>query len=181
VGSPILTTDRLVLRRWTETDIEPFARMNRDVEVMKYFPETLSHEETIQMLDRIRLSFEKNNFGLYAVEDKLAGEFIGFTGFAIPSFESFFTPCVEIGWRLRKESWGQGFATEAAAACLKYGFTTLNFKKVVSFTSALNVNSERVMTRIGMRKVGDFDHPKIPLANILCKHVLYKINNSREL
>ncbi|MEO6868592.1 MAG: GNAT family N-acetyltransferase, partial [Ginsengibacter sp.] len=83
-------------------------------------------------------------------------------------------PCIEIGWRFRKESWGQGLATEAAKACIDYGFNKLGFTKIVSFTSALNVKSEKVMQRIGMNYVANFDHPKIEKENLLCQHVLYE-------
>ena len=101
--------------------------------------------------------------------------FVGYTGFLIPAFESFFTPCVEIGWRYKKEVWGNGFATEAANACLKYGFEVLKFDKIVSFTSRLNINSEKLMRRVGMTYVTDFEHPNIEKENILCPHVLYQI------
>ena len=126
-------------------------------------------------MQRIKLHFQKNDFGLFAVENKLTEQFIGFTGFNILAFESFFTPCVEIGWRYKKEVWGNGFATEAASACLRYGFEDLKFDKIVSFTSTLNKNSERLMRRIGMIYVTEFDHPNIEKENILCRHVLYQI------
>jgi RimJ/RimL family protein N-acetyltransferase len=173
----IISTERLGLRRWIEPDIRAFAEMNRDVEVMKYFPKLLTEHETLEMVQRIRLHFDKNNFGLFAVEHKASKEFIGFTGLAIPSFEAFFTPCVEIGWRYKKEAWGQGFATEAANACIQYGFHTLQLDKIVSFTSVRNLRSEKVMKKIGMSKAGEFDHPKLETTDVLCRHVLYEINN----
>src|SRR3954468_14700039 len=157
----IITTPRLHLRKWLPSDIPPFATMNQDATVMQYFPKTLTDEETLEMVTRINAHFEKHHFGLFAVEHRLTKEFIGYTGFAIPTFESFFTPCVEIGWRFKKEVWGQGFATEAAIACLIYGFDTLQFEKIVSFTSAVNMQSEKVMKRIGMTHIANFDHPKI--------------------
>jgi len=180
MSSYIISTERLGLRRWIEPDVKPFAEMNKDADVMKYFPKLLTDRETFEMVQRINLHFDKNNFGLFAVEHKLTKQFIGFTGFNIPAFDTFFTPCVEIGWRYKKETWGQGFATEAANACLKYGFHTLQFDKVVSFTSAINLNSEKVMKKIGMKKTAGFDHPKIEVTNILCKHVLYEIKNTSE-
>jgi RimJ/RimL family protein N-acetyltransferase len=172
----ILSTERLGLRRWLDSDIKPFAEMNNDVDVMRFFPKILTDTETLEMVQRINLHFDKNGFGLFAVENKLTKEFIGFTGFAIPTFDAFFTPCVEIGWRYKKEVWGQGFATEAANACLKYGFDILEFDKIVSFTSILNVNSEKVMRRIGMAYVAEFEHPKVEHNSILRRHVLYQIN-----
>src|SRR5690349_15048583 len=171
----IITTARLHLRRWLPSDILPFATMNKDATVMQYFPKTLTDEVTLEMVTRINAHFEKHHFGLFAVENKLTKEFMGYTGFAIPSFESYFMPCVEIGWRYKKEIWGQGFATEAAKACLQYGFETLGFDKVFSFTAVININSEKVMQRIGMAHIGYFDHPKIEKSSVLCRHVLYRI------
>jgi RimJ/RimL family protein N-acetyltransferase len=127
------------------------------------------------MLRKIDLHFEKNNFGLFAVEEKLTKQFIGFTGFTIPTFESFFMPCVEIGWRFKKDLWGKCFATQAANARLKYGFDNLHFEKIVSFTSLLNRNSERVMQRIGMKYLSNFDHTKLEKESLLCSDVLYEI------
>ncbi|MEP7080088.1 MAG: GNAT family N-acetyltransferase [Ginsengibacter sp.] len=170
----IISTERLCLRKWIDSDSEPFIKMNSDQAVMEYFPQLSSEADTLSMINRINLAFEKNGFGLWAVEDKITKDFLGFTGFMIPQFESFFTPCIEIGWRFRKESWGQGLATEAAKACIDYGFNKLGFTKIVSFTSALNVKSEKVMQRIGMNYVANFDHPKIEKENLLCQHVLYE-------
>jgi [ribosomal protein S5]-alanine N-acetyltransferase len=175
MNSYIISTERLGLRKWKDSDILPFAGMNRDPEVMKYFPGTFSEAETRSMVKRIQSHFDRNRFGLFAVELKTSGEFIGFTGFSIPAFESFFTPCVEIGWRYKKEFWGKGYAAEAARACLTYGFETLQLEKIVSFTSPLNINSEKLMKRIGMNYLGDFDHPLIQKDHVLCRHVLYEI------
>ena len=175
----ILLTERLIIRCWKDSDIELFAQMNMDKEVMKYFPKTLSYIETQERVEKIRSNIDEHNFGLYAVEYKTTEQFIGFTGFSTPTFEAYFTPCIEIGWRYRKEFWGQGFATEAAKACLKYGFEVLNFDKIVSFTSTLNINSEKVMKRIGMTFIGYFDNPQIEENNPLCRHVLYQIENEK--
>ena len=176
MSSYIIETKRLGLRRWIESDIQPFAQMNQDGAVMKYFPGILTEDETYEMEKRINLHFDKNSFGLFAVEEKLTGRFIGFTGFAIPTFDSFFTPCIEIGWRYIKEVWGRGYATEAATACLQYGFNTLQFDAIFSFTAAVNINSEKVMKRIGMKYLGGFYHPKIERNHILCSHVLYQVD-----
>jgi ribosomal-protein-alanine N-acetyltransferase len=172
----IIATERLGLRRWLPSDTKPFAEMNQDETVMRFFPRKLTNDETFELIKKIEFHFDKNQFGLFAVENKFTREFLGFTGFAIPTFHSFFTLCVEIGWRYKREAWGQGFATEAAIACLKYGFINLKFDKIVSFTSPLNINSEKVMKRIGMKYITDFDHPQIEKNNILCRHVLYEIN-----
>jgi ribosomal-protein-alanine N-acetyltransferase len=175
----IISTPRLGLRRWIDTDIDPFKAMNKDAEVMRYFPRILTDNETHEMVNRISSHFDKNKFGLFAVENKLTKQFIGYTGFAAPSFESFFTPCIEIGWRFQRAAWGHGFATEAAKACLNYGFGILGFDKVVSFTSTINLRSENVMKRIWMTKTGEFDHPNIDSHSILCRHLLYEITSNR--
>ncbi len=175
MGSYILSTERLGLRRWIKSDKEPFAELNKDPAVMKYFPRTLTDLESYETIKRINLHFEKNNFGLFAVDNLQTGQFIGFTGFIIPKFETFFTPCVEISWRFKKESWGKGFATEAAKVCLQYGFENLKFETIVSYTSALNLKSENVMRKIGMEFITVFDHPQIEKDNTLCRHVLYQI------
>jgi RimJ/RimL family protein N-acetyltransferase len=171
-----ILTERLCLRTWIESDSQPFITMNRDADVMRFFPKQLSAPESMAMISRINLSFDNNKFGLFAVEHRLTKKFLGFTGFSSPQFESFFTPCIEIGWRYRRDSWGQGFATEAAKACLVYGFETLGFSKIVSFTSAINRKSIQVMERIAMSHVAEFNHPNIEEGSLLCRHVLYEIN-----
>ncbi len=171
----IISTERLGLRMWRDDDCIPFTQMNKDAVVMKYFPKTLTGIETTAMLNRIKAHFENHGFGLFALEKRTAKEFIGFTGFMVPLFESFFTPCIEIGWRIKKEEWNKGYATEAAKACLQHGFQTLQFSQVYSFTSLLNLKSESVMQKIGMTKCAEFNHPAIAMNNPLCRHVLYKI------
>jgi [ribosomal protein S5]-alanine N-acetyltransferase len=173
-----LVTDRLILRKWKEADLLPFSEMNKDIEVMRYFPTVLTDLQSTEMMQRIINHFEKNGFGLYAVENRETNQFMGFTGLSIPNFESFFTPCVEIGWRYKKEYWGMGYASEAALACVQFGFSTLKLSKIVSFTATINTNSEKVMKRIGMHYVTEFEHPKVDISHILCRHVLYEIRPS---
>lgn len=169
----IISTERLGLRRWIDSDADPLIGLNRNPDVMEFFPKPLTPEETRNMIKRIALSFEQHGYGLFAVEKRSTQEFLGFTGFARPTFETYFTPCVEIGWRLKKEAWGNGYATEAALACLDYGFQTLHFDRILSFTSVLNTRSEKLMQRIGLTKIGQFDHPNIDPAHALCRHVVY--------
>ena len=171
----VLSTERLGLRLWRPEDLEPFAKMNSDPEVMRYFPSPMSKKESEVAMQRIISHFSNYHYGLFVVETRSDQRFIGFTGFNRPAFESYFTPCVEIGWRLVNEAWGKGYATEAAAACLAYGFDKLRFDEVYSFTSVLNTPSERVMQKIGMKKEGEFEHPKIAEGSPLRTHVLYKI------
>ncbi|WHX25064.1 GNAT family N-acetyltransferase [Virgibacillus halodenitrificans] len=169
-------TSRLRLRDWEASDLEPFRQMNADERVMKYFPAPLSREETNLFYQLILSEFHECGFGLYAVERKENNEFIGFTGFHRATFEADFTPCIEIGWRLKREAWGKGYATEGAAACLRYGFTELGFRNIYSFTADINTLSKNVMAKIGMDFVGTFNHPKVDKNSPLYKHVLYHIS-----
>ena len=167
-------TPRLLLRDWREEDVAHFARMNADEQVMRYFPKVLSSEETQELYDIIVSEIREAGFGLYAAELKETRGFIGFIGFHKAAFEADFTPCVEIGWRLKQEAWGNGYATEGAEACLTYGFDTLGFGEVYSFTAEINKPSIRVMEKTGMQLAGTFDHPKVEPGSPLRKHVLYK-------
>jgi len=171
----IIETKRLGLRRWQESDSSPFYKLNQDQRVMEFFPKTLTKEESDSMIIRIEENISKNGFGFYAVELLENTQFIGFIGLSIPSFEAEFTPCVEIGWRLDFEFWGHGYATEGATACLDYAFNKLDLSEIVSFTTVTNKRSQTVMQKIGMKKAGEFKHPKLDVGHPLCEHVLYKI------
>ncbi|MBW8348825.1 GNAT family N-acetyltransferase [Bacillus sp. IITD106] len=169
-------TLRLQLSDWKETDLEPFSRLNADEQVMMYFPKPLSKEETNVFHQSILSELKECGFGLYAVEVKENKEFIGFIGFHKATFKADFTPCIEIGWRLKKEAWGKGYATEGASACLQYGFNELGFSDVYSFTSDVNKPSKNVMKKIGMNFIKTFNHPKIKNDSPLSKHVLFHIS-----
>ena len=168
-----IETTRLRLRDWQEADFELFSRMNADEEVMKFFPKTLSKEESDAFAKAIIAEIKEYGFVLYAVEVKETNEFIGFIGFHRATFESDFTPCIEIGWRLKKEAWGRGYATEGAKACLQYGFEELGFGEIFSFTADINEPSKHVMRKIGLQFVKEFDHPRVDQDSPLLKHVLY--------
>jgi RimJ/RimL family protein N-acetyltransferase len=161
---PTLTTERLVLRRWRESDREAFAHLNTDPEVMRHFLRPLGREESDGFVDRIEARFKERGYGLWAVERREDGVFLGFTGLAYQTFEAPFTPCVEVGWRLDKFAWGHGYASEAAREALRFGFDEAGLDEIVSFTSTGNVASVRVMERIGMHRdpAGDFDYPNVP-------------------
>ena len=169
-------TPRLLLREWRESDRSPFAEMNADPEVMRYFPSTLTAEKTDALLEWIRAHFERHGFGLWAAELKETNDFAGYIGLAVPSFEAHFTPCVEIGWRLAARFWNRGLATEGASAALTFAHSRLGLDEVVSFTVAENIASRRVMEKIGMLRdlQGDFDHPRLPQGHPLSRHVLYR-------
>jgi RimJ/RimL family protein N-acetyltransferase len=172
-----LRTDRLVLRQWRDEDLEPFAALNADPETMRYFPAPPSREQSDALAEHARRQIEEEGWGLWAVEVDGGARFIGFVGLARPSFEEHFTPAVEVGWRLAREHWGQGYATEAGRAAVAFGLGELGLEEIVSFTSVLNEPSWRVMERLGMSHdpVDDFDHPRVPVGHPLRRHVLYRL------
>lgn len=176
-----LRTSRLLLRRWRPEDLEAFAAMNADPEVMALFPAPLDRASSEAMVGRIEAGFAEHGFGLWALEVVSSGDFIGFTGLSVPGFEAAFTPAVEIGWRLARRAWGQGYATEAAAATLDAAFGPLGLTEVVSFTSVGNGRSQAVMRRLGMTHdpAEDFDHPRLPPNHRLVRHVLYRTTAAR--
>lgn len=147
---------------------------------MELFPSTLTRAESDQMVDRIETTFETHGFGLWAVEVRSTVAFIGFTGLWPATFAAPFTPAVEVGWRLAAESWGHGYATEAARAAVADGFERLEMAEIVSFTSAQNLRSQRVMEKLGLRRdpADDFDHPNVPEGHPIRPHVLYRIQHS---
>jgi RimJ/RimL family protein N-acetyltransferase len=177
VSIPVIETPRVLLREWRATDREPFAALNADPEVMAHFPSTLTRATSDMLLDSSMQAWAANGFGLWALERRDDGRFIGFTGLARPSFEAHFTPAVEVGWRLAREAWGQGYATEAARAALDFGFETIGLEEIVSFTVPANTRSRAVMERLGMAHdaADDFDHPKLPDGHPLRRHVLYRL------
>lgn len=171
------TTTRLVFRDWQPRDLADFRTMNQDSSVMAYFPNILTDQETDSFYQVIQDEFVQLGYGLFAVDTQADGQFIGFIGFHRATFPASFTPCLEIGWRLKREVWGKGLATEGALACLRYGFDQLNINEVYSFTSKINRRSERVMQKIGMTKLAEFQHPSIAPDHRLCHHVLYHIRD----
>ncbi|WP_289856864.1 GNAT family N-acetyltransferase [uncultured Muribaculum sp.] len=170
-----LETERLVLRQWKPADLPLFIEMNKDKEVMRYFPSTLTDVETIQFYERIVAEFEQKGYGLFAIELKCNGKFIGYTGLHEFDFDVPFSPGVEIGWRLAAAYHNCGYATEAAGAVVGYA-KTLGLKTLYSFTAKINKPSERVMQKIGMQKTGEFLHPKLEDVSPLKAHVLYSLD-----
>jgi RimJ/RimL family protein N-acetyltransferase len=172
-----LRTSRLLLRDWRDEDLPPFAALNADSQVMEFFPRPLDRTESDALAARIRNQFARSGFGLWAVEVCGVAPFIGFVGLSVPSFEAHFTPCVEIGWRLAREFWGRGYATEAARAALDFGFHRLELEEIVSFTVPANRRSRSVMERLGMTHSpdDDFENPRIPQGHPLRHHLLYRM------
>jgi RimJ/RimL family protein N-acetyltransferase len=130
----VIQTDRLLLRTWSEDDAQPYFELNQDSKVFEFLPGPLTMEAVKQFIAAKNQCFVDNGYTLWAVEEKITGELIGFIGLQAPLWKAAFTPCVEIGWRLGSKYWGQGYATEGAKAALQYGFDHLGLKGVVSFT-----------------------------------------------
>jgi RimJ/RimL family protein N-acetyltransferase len=170
-------TSRLLLRHWREEDREPWAAMVADPEVMEHFPSLLSRAEADAFVDGIGGLLEQRGWGLWAVEELASGRFLGFTGLNVPGFEAHFTPATEIGWRLRRDAWGKGYATEAARGALTVAFDDLGLDEVVSFTASTNERSMGVMRRVGMTSdpAESFEHPSIEEGSPLRTHVLYRL------
>ena len=173
----MLHTKRLLLRQWGEEDLPSFSQMSRDKDVMEFYPKLLTKEESDNMARTIQSLITERGWGLWAVEIPNQEAFIGYVGLHVPKDNLPFSPCVEIGWRLAKEHWGKGYATEAATECLRYAFFELDLDEVVSFTTLLNLRSQKVMQKIGMSNTkNNFLHPNIEATHPQCEHVLYKIS-----
>jgi RimJ/RimL family protein N-acetyltransferase len=181
---PSLRTERLLLRRWRPEDKLPFAEMNADATVMEFFLNTLTSAESDAFAERIDTEFDHRGYGLFAVQVQGAETCAGFVGLHAFTLEEKsplpFAPGVEVGWRLARGVWGKGYATEAARACLAFGFEEIGLDEIVSFTSVVNERSQQVMRKIGMHRdpADDFDHPRVPAGHRLRPHVLYRISSS---
>lgn len=171
-----LSTERLALRQWRESDLKPFAALNGDPEVMRHFPSTLPREQSDAFARDISWTLEEQGWGLWAVEVVDGPRFIGFVGLNEPRFDTHFTPAIEVGWRLGREHWGHGYATEAARASVAFGFETLGLEEIVAMVAPANTPSRRVAEKLGMARdpADDFDHPRVP-AGPLRRHVLYRL------
>ena len=176
-GAGDLPTERLLLRRWRAGDSEPFAAINADREVMEHFPQPLSAAQSDALIARIEASFERRGYGLWALELRDSGVLAGFVGLEPVESPLPFAPAVEIGWRLAREQWGRGYASEAAAVVCTHAFGALALPELVSYTAVGNTRSRRVMERIGMRRdpAEDFEHPKLAPGHPLRAHVLYRL------
>jgi RimJ/RimL family protein N-acetyltransferase len=170
-----VSTSRLMLRQWKVADLEPFAALNADAQVMEFFPSTLRRFESDALAERCQALIAERGWGFWAVELKATQKFIGLVGLNNVSSALPFAPCVEIGWRLASTYWGQGLATEAAQAALRVGFETLCLTEIVSFTTLQNQRSQAVMQRLGMQASGTFLHPLLPENSPLRLHALYRL------
>jgi RimJ/RimL family protein N-acetyltransferase len=176
-AAPTLRTRRLLLRGWRPEDRAPFAALNADPRVMRFMPKRLGRAESDRLAERIEAGFARRGFGLWAVELPGEAPFAGFVGLTVPGFEAPFTPCVEIGWRLAADLHGRGLAPEAAREVRRFAFEEVRLEEVVSFTTAANAASRRVMEKIGMTRdpAEDFLHPTLAEGDPLRPHVLYRL------
>lgn len=175
----VLETERLRLRQWKLADYRPFAELNADPQVMRFFPRTLSENESNLLAQRIEASISNKGWGFWAVELKKSLRFIGFAGLSTPA-DLPCSPCVEIAWRLARDAWGKGYGTEAARASLQFAFDTLGLEEVVAFTPVGNRASRALMEKLRMRDSGEnFEHPEVPHGHPLREHVLYRITRAQ--
>ena len=174
----MLETDRLILRDLQESDLPALIVLNQDSEVMQYFPKPYSQAESLRLYQGIQDEVKAYGYSLLAVEEKSSQEFIGLVGLHHSDLRIFAgKEAVEIGWRLRKEFWNRGYATEAAQACLDFAFQQAGLSEVYSFTSLLNLPSQKVMQKLGMEFVKEFDNEKVPANSPLYRHTLYRIES----
>lgn len=175
-----LETARLRLRQWKPSDREPFATMSADPDVMAFFLSRLNKSESDAMIDRCQALIAERGWGVWAVELKQTGQFIGLVGLNIPSDQLPFSPCVEIVWRIAKAFWNKGYATEAAECVLQFGFEQLELDEIVAFTTLVNLPSQAVMKKLRMQLMpNDFEHPAVPVGHELRQHCLYKLSQSQ--
>jgi RimJ/RimL family protein N-acetyltransferase len=172
----LFTSPRLGFRNWKEEDIAMMAEINADADVMKYFPAIQSIGETAAFIEKMQKQMAEKGYCYFAVDKLEDGAFIGFIGLSEKTFEAAFTPCIDIGWRLSKKEWNNGYATEGAKRCLEYGLNELNIPKIVAIAPKINTPSERVMQKIGMVKVSEFIHPLLANDERLQLCVLYQIS-----
>ncbi len=175
-GGVFIETPRLVLRQWRDADRAPFAASNADPVVMEHFPATMSREESDAAIDGHIASLAAHGWGNWAVERRSDGAFLGHVGLKPTGPELPFAGAQEIGWRLARHAWGQGYASEAARAALGYGFVTLGQPRIVAFTATTNLRSQALMDRIGMVRAPhlDFDHPGVPKGHRLERHLVWE-------
>lgn len=168
-----IRTDRLLMRRWQDSDREPFAALNADPETMRFFPATLDRAASDAMVDRLEELFDKQGYGLWALEIAGPAEFIGFTGLNPMPDNVPGAGGLEVGWRLARSAWHHGYATEAATAVLGVAFGGLRLDEIWSMTAILNQPSQAVMRRLGLTECARFEHPKVLEGSPLRPHVTY--------
>lgn len=173
----LFKSKRLGFRNWEDKDIQKMIGISADIDVMEFFPAPATPQQTSQFIERMQAMFVEKGFCYFAVDQLIDSEFIGFIGLCEQNFEAPFTPCIDIGWRLGKPFWGNGYATEGAERCLQYAFKDLNFKNIKSTAPEINTKSIKIMEKIGMKKQLNFKHPRLKGNDRIESCVCYQINN----
>lgn len=177
-----LETQYLILRQWREADFEFYATLTSNQEVMKFFPKTLTKEESRRAGEKFRRLLNENSWGFWAVEEKSSGRFLGYAGLHAPQTQFPFSPCVEIGWRMEDRYWENGYVQEAGEAILKSAFEEIGLDEIVYFSSIHNHKAESVVNRLGMKKEDEiFYHPFVEIGHPLSEHYLYKIRRGDKI
>ena len=178
----MIQTERLILRPWREDDVAEFARVTNTPEVMEFLGGVKEPEAFRGSFERVTASQKKNGYCFWIVERRIDAALLGFCGLKVGN-----TPPIvgeiEIGWRLREDAWGQGYAREAATATLDWAWRNLDCTRVVAITAAGNSRSWGLMERLGMRRLWhmDFDHPDVPVGNKAKPHITYAIDRPRSV
>ena len=175
----IFQSSRLGFRDWRESDLDELYSINSNKEVMEFFSTSYSREETYHFIKRMQAQYARTGLSYFAVEKLENRELIGFIGLAEQFFSADFTPCVDIGWRLKPSVWNKGYATEGAKACLAHGFNKLALVQIYAIAPAVNTKSEGIMQKIGMEKIKLFEHPMLLNDPRLKTCLLYRITKEQ--
>ena len=172
-----LPTKRLIIRSWRNTDRDPYASINADPEVREFLGKTMTRTQSDAQISVFEKHERAHGYTFWAVELPNVAVCIGFVGLQNTDYSAHYTPAIELGWRLGLNYWGQGYATEAADAVLKFGFERLGLDEIVAVTVPDNVRSQSVMTKLGMTysPSDDFDHPDEAPSHPLQRSVLYRM------
>ena len=153
-------------------------QLNSDEMVMEHFPKTLTEKEVGELIKSLKKHFTLNGFTYYATEIKESGAFVGMIGLALQEYKTVYTPAIDIGWGLKRSTWGRGYATEGAKRCLEFAFNELALNTIISVCTIQNRKSENVMRKIGMKKICEFNHPNMIHHPDYEKHLCYEISKN---
>lgn len=170
----IFTSDRLGFRNWDLTDIDKMHEINSDEKVMEFFPSIQTKQQTTEFVERMIKQYNDKCFCYFAVDKLEDNQFIGFIGLSEQTYEADFTPCVDIGWRIKSSEWNKGFASEGAKKCLDYALNELKLENVYSIAPKINTKSEHIMKKIGLKKQYEFEHSLLTNNDRLKTCILFK-------
>ncbi|MBK7041593.1 MAG: GNAT family N-acetyltransferase [Bacteroidetes bacterium] len=170
----LFTSERLGFRNWLLSDIDKMHKINADEKVMEFFPNIPTREQTEEFIKRMKKQYKNKGFCYFAVDKLDDNEFLGFIGLSEQNYEADFTPCIDIGWRIKSSEWNKGLASEGAKKCLDYALNNLKLKKIYSIAPKINTKSEHIMIKIGLKKQYEFEHALLKNNDRLKTCVLYK-------